>query len=492
MFYIIAHGTSLDQDLCLHSESAFFYAQENTIRPEVLGGDLDECSFPPMAEVVVEEFDEVMFEPGDPIEISWAISEGWGETVRIDLVDIETDQVCQAIIESTVNDGQYLWEAEECPGAVAGYRIRVTDLASGASGENDEPILISPQFGTITIDPNPNSLNAPWTITGPSGFSQTGNGDLTLTNRLPGSYTVTWGQVAGWNTPPPETQTLAPNGTLTFTGIYIQQTGTIIIDPNPNSLNAPWSITGPSGFSQTGNGDLTLTNRLPGSYTVTWGQVAGWNTPAAEPQTLAPNGSLTFTGIYIQQTGTIIIDPNPNSLNAPWTITGPSGFSQSGNGDLTLTNRLPGSYTVTWGQVAGWNTPAAEPQTLAPNGSLTFTGIYIQQTGTIIIDPNPQQSERALDHHRAQRLQPEGQRRPHVDQPAAGVLYGHLGPGGRLEHPGAPDADPGRERLPDLHRDLHPADRHDHHRPQSQQSERALDHHRAQRLQPRRATATSR
>ena len=119
-----------------------------------------------------------------------------------------------------------------------------------------------------------------------------------------------------------------------------------------------------------------MTNRLPGSYTVTWGQVAGWNTPAPEPQTLAPNGSLTFTGIYIQQTGTIIIDPNPNSLNAPWTITGPSGFSQSGNGDLTLTNRLPGSYTVTWGQVAGWNTPAPEPQTLAPNGSLTFTGIY--------------------------------------------------------------------------------------------------------------------
>ena len=328
LFYIIAHGTSLDQDLCLHSESAFFYAQENTIRPEVLGGDLDECSFPPMAEVVVEEFDEVMFEPGDPIEISWAISEGWGENQ--DRSRRYRDRSgCQP---SSIDRERWSVPlgSRRCPGAVAGYRIRVTDLASGASGENDEPILISPQFGTITIDPNPNSLNAPWTITGPSGFSQTGNGDLTLTDRLPGSYTVTWGRVTGWNTPPPQTQTLAPNGTL------------------------------------------------------------------------------------------------------------------------------------------------------------TFTGTYTQQPGTITIDPDPEQSERALVHHRAQRLQPDGQRRPHVDQPAAGVLYRHLGPGGRLEHAGDSDADPGGERHPDLHRDLHPADRHDHHRPQSQQSERTLDHHRPERFQPER------
>ena len=139
---------------------------------------------------------------------------------------------------------------------------------------------------------------------------------------IPGSYTVTWGPVAGYNIPPPQTQIVAANGTATFTGIWIQQPGTIIIDPNPNSLNAPWTITGPSGFSQTGNGDLTLTNRLPGSYTVTWGLVTTLGHAAAptrpSPHTLRDlTSSRTFS--------------NPTSER---TLDHPGPSAPSGHGDL--------------------------------------------------------------------------------------------------------------------------------------------------------------
>jgi formylglycine-generating enzyme required for sulfatase activity len=42
-----------------------------------------------------------------------------------------------------------------------------------------------------------------------------------------------------------------------------------------------------------------------------------------------------------------------------------------------------GDYTVTWASVTGWTTPnpAAATQSLATNGTLAFTGTYVQNGG---------------------------------------------------------------------------------------------------------------
>lgn len=72
---------------------------------------------------------------------------------------------------------------------------------------------------------------------------------------------------------------------------------------------------------------------------------------------------------------TITIDPNPDSINAPWTLTGPNSFSRSLRGDTVNGYLDPGEYTVTWGDVAGWEKPAPQTQTLA-GASITFTGTY--------------------------------------------------------------------------------------------------------------------
>ncbi|MBK7703805.1 MAG: hypothetical protein IPI34_13420 [bacterium] len=58
------------------------------------------------------------------------------------------------------------------------------------------------------------------------------------------------------------------------------------------------------------------------------------------------------------QTNAIIINPEPNSINAPWQLSGPGVFSDSGNGDETLEDLAAGDYTLTWGAVAGWTTPS--------------------------------------------------------------------------------------------------------------------------------------
>jgi formylglycine-generating enzyme required for sulfatase activity len=267
---------------------------------------------------------------------------------------------------------------------IFGLLILVSTLTIGCG--DDDPGPEPTQVGAVTINPEPNSINASWQITGPGGFTQSSNGDLTLADMTAGSYTLTWGAVTGWTTPSPAavTQSLAAGGTLTFTGTYLAQAGTITINPEPNSINASWQITGPNAFSQSGNGDLTLADMTAGSYTLTWGAVVGWTTPnpAAITQTMATNGTLTFTGTYVAQAGTITINPEPNSINASWQITGPGGFTGSAHGDTTLANMTAGSYTLTWDAVSGWTSPnpASVTGSLAADGTLTFTGVYIEDT----------------------------------------------------------------------------------------------------------------
>ena len=71
-----------------------------------------------------------------------------------------------------------------------------------------------------------------------------------------------------------------------------------------------------------------------GDYTVTWGAVTGYTTPAQATQTLAGGGSLLFEGGYTAQTGDIAVDANPDAIDAPWHLEGPGGWTYDGNGDL--------------------------------------------------------------------------------------------------------------------------------------------------------------
>jgi len=174
--------------------------------------------------------------------------------------------------------------------------------------------------------------------------------------------------------------------------------GTIVLDPNPDILNAPWSLAGPCSYSLEGNGDLTLTSLDPGAYTITWGDVPGWSTPSGEMQNLAADDTVTLIGTYIEDVGTgaIVIDPSPDSINAPWSLVSPDSFSDNGTGDETLTDLTPGEYTITWEDVSGWITPAEEVQILEADEIVTFNGVYVEDsdsTGTVTdIDGNVYQT----------------------------------------------------------------------------------------------------
>jgi len=74
--------------------------------------------------------------------------------------------------------------------------------------------------GTVTIDCDPDGVEANWTLTGP-GMTLSGQGDYTLGLFAIGTYTVAWADIPYWDTPAtPQVQTLIEGGELTFTGAY--------------------------------------------------------------------------------------------------------------------------------------------------------------------------------------------------------------------------------------------------------------------------------
>jgi formylglycine-generating enzyme required for sulfatase activity len=83
-------------------------------------------------------------------------------------------------------------------------------------------------------------------------------------------------------------------------------------------------------------------------------------------------------------TGTVVINPQPEGLDAPWEITGPDGYSADDTGSAELAGRAPGDYTIVWGAVDDHETPAGETQYLAAGLTITFTGVYVEDE-----DPTP-------------------------------------------------------------------------------------------------------
>lgn len=192
--------------------------------------------------------------------------------------------------------------------------IAATAIAVLTAGCNDDPT--SPSIGSVTINPEPNTPNAPWQVSGPAGYTQAGSGDMTLANMAAGDYTVTWGDVPGWITPTPAavTQTLAATGSLTFTGTYLARLGDIVIDVEPNATAAGWELAGPNGYSTTGAGDTTLDDLLVGSYTITWAEADGYVAPAPETAELTEGQTLTLAGTYAPVGPPVVFPDTPDKL----------------------------------------------------------------------------------------------------------------------------------------------------------------------------------
>ena len=276
-----------------------------------------------------------------------------------------------------------------------------------------------------------------FTVTGPDNYSNTveikAGESLTIGDLKPGKYTVTENltgtaidgydlEVTGGGE-----VTVVGNSTAktTITNTYTKQTGSLKIT-KALGANAPESassksytfvITGPDNYSKEvaviGASSVTVDNLVPGNYTVTEVEssaaidkydleVTGGGEVAVAAKATAET---TVTNTYTQQTGSLKIT-KALGANAPagaaskeytFTVTGPDNYSETvtitGAGSKTLTDLVPGTYTVTENEsgadIDGYDlevTGGGEVTVAAKaTAETTITNTYTQQKGALKI-----------------------------------------------------------------------------------------------------------
>ncbi len=192
-----------------------------------------------------------------------------------------------------------------------------------------------------------------------------------------GEYTIIWLHVDGYTTPTSGLpQTLTAGGTITFDGVYEELPGPVGTVEVTSNIGAPYTVTGPATY--TGIGDWTYDDSPVGDYTIDWGDVAGYVTPADETLTLIEDGTITFDGQYepVVLEGTIYV--SANVPGARFTITGPADCCDIA--PKVICKAPAGEYTIVWDDVPGCARPADETRTLAAGGTITFSGNYVAVT----------------------------------------------------------------------------------------------------------------
>jgi hypothetical protein len=152
--------------------------------------------------------------------------------------------------------------------------------------------------------------------------------------------------------------------------------GILSIDVTPEA--GTWTLSAyPVGYSgpTTGTGDLAATGVVPGSYTVQYGILAGYTTPASQTLDVEIFATTAFSGTYVGATLSIDVTPDTGS----WTLTASPGSytgALSGTGDLAPVAAPGGTYTVHYGALAGYAAPVDQTQAAVPGASTTFSGTY--------------------------------------------------------------------------------------------------------------------
>ena len=146
------------------------------------------------------------------------------------------------------------------------------------------------------------------------------------------------------------------NGNKTIYAYTARDLGTVTIDAS--NMATTWSLVDGDGQIHTGLSNMTLPYLPSGTITLTWGTVAGYDLvgPRVTSQTLARDGSITFTSDFRIFTGTVNISVVPPST--AWSLYDGIGNPHSGTGNIRLTDVAVGTVLLYWGTPKGYRTPS--------------------------------------------------------------------------------------------------------------------------------------
>lgn len=257
--------------------------------------------------------------------------------------------------------------------------------------EPPPPPPLPPEKATIIVMMDPDSIQEDWALTGPDDFFQLGRGTATLNDLEAGSYTINWPSPTCWSPSSPVESTAAATAgdTTVFDQVYDPLSGACgqisitIIFPEAQfaSISVPWTLSGPNGFSLSGQDTDYLWMIPPGDYRIQWNPPAGFRFLVQEQATTVTAGENGFLSAIFQsdpsQYGRINVINYPLGLNAFWEITGP-GRPYTGYGSQAINNLVPGDYRIAWAEVPDYSLAPETELTLHldPHQGLAFTGTY--------------------------------------------------------------------------------------------------------------------
>ncbi len=199
----------------------------------------------------------------------------------------------------------------------------------------------------------------------------------------PGTYTVHFGLVAGYNPPADMSATVSAGSTTTITGNFAANPSAPGPDPTTYGLLRV-TTNPPTGAQIVIDGiprddwGLAWLKLPPGTYTVSFSQTYGVTPPAPQTVTVTAGATTVYDGVFTVH-GSLRIITFP-ALPATIFVNGVArddwGMWQS---------MPPGTYTVSFGDVAGYTTPASQTAIVAANTLTSITGTYTAHTASPLV-----------------------------------------------------------------------------------------------------------
>jgi len=138
-------------------------------------------------------------------------------------------------------------------------------------------------------------------------------------------------------------------------------TGTVVVNPSPDTLTCTWQLEGPASYSHNGTSGEKLSSLDPGDYTLTWGAVAGWNPPdpVSPIQSLTAGKTVTFNGTYTAAVTEAVSVPDAPA--GPATGVEDQDLSYSASGAVSNLGHAV-EYRFDWGDdtFSDWGTTAVQ------------------------------------------------------------------------------------------------------------------------------------